>query len=80
MHDKRKMQCCRYMWTLIGWRFTWKEEHNRRDREKRQTFVAIHVMFANACCIVKWRSRTLRFDPRGVHELGNSITLPRLDD
>ena len=27
-----------------------------RDREKRQTFVATHVMFADACCIIKRRS------------------------
>ena len=26
------------------------------SREKRQTFVATHVMFANACCIIKRRS------------------------
>ena len=36
--------------------FAWKEEHDRRDREKRQTFVATHVMFADACCIIKRRS------------------------
>ena len=40
----------------LGWRFAWKEEHDRRDREKRRTFVATHVMFADACRIVKWRS------------------------
>ena len=34
----------------------WKKEHNRRDREKRRTLVSIHVMFADACCIVNWRS------------------------
>ena len=26
------------------------------DREKRQTFVATHVMFADACCVIKRRS------------------------
>ena len=40
----------------LGCRFAWKEEHDRRDREKRRTLVATHVMFADACCIVKWRS------------------------
>ena len=30
----------------LGWRFVWKEEHDRGDREKRLTFVATHVMFA----------------------------------
>ena len=64
----------------MGRRLAWKEEHERRDREKRRTPVATHVMFADACCIVKWRSFILRFDPRSVHELGNSVTLPRLDD
>ena len=39
-----------------GWRFAWKEEHDRRDREKRQTFVATHVMFADAYCVIKERS------------------------
>ena len=24
--------------------------------QERQTFAEIHVMFADACCIVKWRS------------------------
>ena len=38
------------------------------------------IMFANACCIIKRRSRVPRFDSRIVHELGNSITFPRLDD
>ena len=33
-----------------------RKEHDRCDREKRQTFVATHVMSADACCIVKWRS------------------------
>ena len=42
--------------TRLRWRFAWKEEHDRRDREKRETFVATHVMFADACCIVKRRS------------------------
>ena len=48
----------------------------RRGRHLFET----HVMFANACCIIKRRSRALRFDSRSAHELGNSITLPRLDD
>ena len=44
-------------------------------------FLKTHVMFADACCIIKRRSSVLlRFDPRSVHELGHSITLPRLDD
>ena len=33
-----------------------KKEHDWGDREERQTFVGTHVMFANACCVVKWRS------------------------
>ena len=37
-------------------------------------------MLADAFCIIKRRSRVLRFDSRSVHELGHSITLPRLDD
>ena len=39
-------------WTgdLLG-----KKEHDRCDRERRQIFVATHVMFADACCIVKWK-------------------------
>ena len=36
--------------------------------------------FASACCTIKRRCRVLRFDSRSVHELGNSITLPTLDD
>ena len=44
------------MWTLIGWRFAWEEEHDRCDREKKQTFVETHVMFADACCIIERRS------------------------
>ena len=45
----------------------------------RRTFVETHVMFADACYIIERRS-ALRFDSRSVFELGNSITLPRLDD
>ena len=36
--------------TLLG-----RKEHEAGDREKMQTFVATHVMFADACCMVKWR-------------------------
>ena len=79
MHDKCQMQRCRCMWTRNELEIC-LEEHDTRDREKRQTFVAAHVMFADACCIIKGRSWILRFDPRSVHELGNSITLPSLDD
>ena len=31
------------------------EETDKCDREKRQTFVATHVMFADACCIMEQR-------------------------
>ena len=51
--EKRRCVLCGLS---LGWRFAWKEEHDRRDREKRQTLVATHVMFADACCIVKLRS------------------------
>ena len=81
MHDKRRKQRCRCMWTLIVPAIcSEKKEHDRRDREKRRTHVETHVMFADACCIIERRSRVLRFDSRSVYELGNSITLPRLDD
>ena len=33
-----------------------RKEHDRCDSEKRQTFVETHVMFADACCIIEWRS------------------------
>ena len=56
MHDKRQMQRCRCMWTLIGLEIAWKKEHERCDREKRQTFVETHVMIADACCIIERRS------------------------
>ena len=55
MHDKRQMKRYRCMWTLIGLEIC-LEEHDRRDREKRQTFVETHVMLADACCIIKRRS------------------------
>ena len=43
-------------------------------------FVETHVMFSDACCIIKRRSSVLSFDSRSAYELGNSITLSRLDD
>ena len=58
MHDKRQMKRYRCMWDsdwagdLLGR----KKEHDRCDREKRQTFVETHVMFADACCIIERRS------------------------
>ena len=57
-----------------------KKEHDRGDCQERQTLAETHVMFANTCCIIKRRRLVPRFDSRSVHELGNSITLPRLDD
>ena len=80
MHDKRRKQRCRCMWTLIGPVIARKKEDDRGDCQERQTLTETHVMFADACCIVKPRSSILRFDSRSVYELGNSITLPRLDD
>ena len=56
MHDKRQMKRYRCMWTLIGLEICLEEEHDRRDSEKRRTLVATHVMFADACCIIKRRS------------------------
>ena len=32
------------------------KEHDRGDREKRQTLAETHVMFADACCTIKRRS------------------------
>ena len=34
----------------------WAGEHDRCDCEERQTLVATHVMFADACCVIKRRS------------------------
>ena len=52
-----KNRRCVLTWTLIGLEICLrKEEHDRRDREKWQTFVATHVMFADACCVIKRRS------------------------
>ena len=34
----------------------WAGEHDRGDCEERQTLVATHVMFADACCVIKRRS------------------------
>ena len=34
----------------------WAGEHDRGDCEERQALVATHVMFANACCVIKRRS------------------------
>ena len=59
--------------------FARKKEHDRGDCPERQTFVETHVMFADACCTIMRRSR-VRFDSKSGHELGKSITLPRLED
>ena len=39
-----------------------------------------HMSWLQTLVTIKRRSSVLRFDSRNVHELGNSITLPRLDD
>ena len=56
MHGKRRMERCKCMWFLIGPVICSEKEHDRCDCQKKQTFVETHVMFADACCIVKRRS------------------------
>ena len=57
-----------------------KESATGGECQMRQTLVKTHVVFTNACCIIMRRSRVQRLDSRSVHELGNPVTLPRLDD
>ena len=57
MHDKRQMQRCRQVHVDSDWA---GDLLGRKSTTgvivRRRTLDATHVMIADACCIVKWRS------------------------
>ena len=80
MKDEVRMSELKRSGFRFGQSLLGKKEHDGGDCQARQTLAETHVVFANVCCIIKRRSRELRRDSRSVHELGNSVTLPRLAD
>ena len=56
-----------------------KKKHDGGTCQTRQTLAETHVVFANACCDLKWRSRVPRLDSSSVYKFGNAFTLPSFD-
>ena len=65
---------------FLGRRLDREKEHERSACSTRTTFPEALVVYANTRCVVEWRSGVRRFDSRSTHELGESVTLPGLDD
>ena len=80
MHDKRRKQRCKCMWTLIGL-VIFFEERARQEWFSEEANTCWDTCYVGRrLSLDKRSSRVLRCDTRSMYKLENSITLPRLDD